>query len=78
MNNSEPEKRTASYKSYIYYTGLGFQMIGVIGLFTFIGYLIDSKRGSEAGLATALFALMGVIVSLIYTIRSIMREKKYD
>jgi len=61
--------------TYIYYSGLGFQMIATIGLFSYIGYRIDQSKSGEAGLYTALFALGGVFVSLISTIRSVMKKR---
>jgi len=61
--------------TYIYYSGLGFQMIATIGVFAYIGYRIDQSKSGEAGLYTALFALGGVFVSLISTIRSVMKNR---
>jgi len=61
--------------SYIYYTGLGFQMIATIGIFAFIGYKIDMAKGKEPGMYTAILSLVGVFVSLIGTIRSVMNKR---
>ncbi|GAA4797508.1 hypothetical protein GCM10023231_27590 [Olivibacter ginsenosidimutans] len=60
--------------AYIYYTGLGFQMIATIGVFAYIGYRIDRSKSGEAGLFTAIFALIGVFISLISTIRSVTKR----
>jgi len=74
---SEKEKSNLKKESnvYIYYTGLGFQMIATIGVFAFIGYKFDTNKGKEPGLYTAIFSLIGVCVSLIGTIRSVTKRK---
>lgn len=61
--------------SYAYYSGLGFQMIAVIGVFTFIGYKIDENRSSGSPLYTAFFSLAGVFASLYLVIRSVKKNK---
>lgn len=75
MNNNNVNNNA---RSYAYYTGLGFQMIAVIGLFAFIGYKIDQSKSGQAGLFTALFALLGVVLSLVSTVRSVMKKNKLD
>lgn len=64
------------YSRYLYYSGLGFQMIATIGLCTFIGYKIDAGRSAEKPLFTALFGLIGVGISLYTTIHALMRKNK--
>ncbi|WP_036600876.1 AtpZ/AtpI family protein [Olivibacter sitiensis] len=61
-------------KNYAYYTGVGFQMIAVIGILTFIGYKIDTSRSGEVGVFTIVFSLLGVVLSLVSTIRSIIKK----
>lgn len=62
-------------KAYVYYTGLGFQMIATIGVFAFIGYKIDMAKKGDVGIYTGLFSLVGVCVSLYSTIRSVLNKK---
>lgn len=75
----DPEKEKSSIKEqtnvYLYYTGLGFQMIATIGLFAFIGYKLDISKGKDPGIYTAIFSLVGVFISLIGTIRSVMKRR---
>ncbi|HWV70820.1 MAG TPA: AtpZ/AtpI family protein [Pseudosphingobacterium sp.] len=61
--------------AYIYYTGLGFQMIATICVFAFIGYKIDMAKKGEVGLYTAILSLLGVCVSLVGTIWSVIKKK---
>ncbi|WP_134088348.1 AtpZ/AtpI family protein [Olivibacter sp. XZL3] len=62
-------------KAYVYYTGLGFQMIATIGVFAFIGYKVDMAKAGEVGIYTGLLSLLGVCISLYYTIRSVLKRK---
>lgn len=60
---------------YAYYSGLGFQMIAIIGVFTFIGYKIDEWQGNEKPIFTAILSLIGVCSSLYTVIRSVNKKK---
>ena len=68
-DNFQEEKQAA--KNYARYTGIGFQMIAVIGLFTFIGYKIDQSRESSQPIFTAVLSLIGVCVALYQVVRSL-------
>lgn len=59
---------------YAYFTGVGFQMLAIIGLFTYIGHRIDQSRGAETPLWTALFAVVGVCISIYTVIRAVTRK----
>lgn len=60
---------------YAYFSGIGFQMIAVIGVFTYIGYRIDGYRESDTLLWTAILALLGVCLSIYTTIRMVTRKR---
>lgn len=79
MAITDPEKEKSDVKrqtnAYLYYTGLGFQMIATIGIFAFIGYKLDTSKDKEPGLYTAIFSLIGVLVSLVGTIRSVTKRR---
>ncbi|QNL50033.1 AtpZ/AtpI family protein [Olivibacter sp. SDN3] len=75
LNNNRPSKKQG-YNNYVYYTGLGFQMIATIGLFAFIGYKIDVNKAGEVGLYTAILSLIGVCVSLVGTIYAVTKKNK--
>lgn len=69
------EKSNKSLKAYARYAGIGFQMVAVIGLFTFIGYKLDQTRNAKLPLMTALFSLAGVGVALYQVIKSVTKNK---
>lgn len=79
MAKQDFEKESAPLKkernAYVYYTGLGFQMIATIGIFAFIGYKIDLAKKGEVGIYTAILSLIGVCVSLVGTIWSVIKKK---
>jgi len=61
--------------SYIKYSALAFQMIGIIGVCTFIGYKIDESQENKIPLITGIASLIGVIIAL-YTIFRDLTNKK--
>lgn len=56
------------------YTGVAFQMLAIIGIMTFIGYQIDENRESKQQIFTAIFGLIGVVISLIQVVRSLTKN----
>ncbi len=76
MKQAHPDKPSdiREAKSYAYYSGLGFQMIATIGICCFIGYRIDQSKSGEVGIYTAICSLIGVCISLYYTIRSVLNR----
>ena len=63
--NEKPEN------NYIKFTGMGFQMIATIGLFTYAGYKIDESAHHTTKWVTAVLSLVGVFVSLYLVIRAV-------
>ena len=66
-NNSEDKPAN----SYLKFTGLGFQMIAIIGVFTFIGYKIDESFNHSTKWITAILSLFGVFASLYIVFKSL-------
>jgi F0F1-type ATP synthase assembly protein I len=69
-NNPDPDSPQGP-NNYIKFTGLGFQMIAIICLFTFIGYKIDKATHHTTQWVTAVLALVGVFIALYTVIRSV-------
>ena len=67
--SSPPEKQALN--QYLKYSSLAFQMIGIIGIFTFIGYKIDEAYNNKTQIITGIASLLGVIVSLYLVLRSL-------
>ena len=60
---------------YAYFSGIGFQMLAIIGIFTYIGYRIDKSREADTLLWTAILALAGVCISMYTVIRAVTRKR---
>jgi hypothetical protein len=59
--------------SYAKYTGLAFQMIIIIGVFTFAGYKIDESTRHATKWVTAVLSLAGGVICLFLVIRSVKK-----
>ena len=68
MPENERDNTTNNYAKFI---GIAFQMIAIIGLFTFAGYKIDAAANHATKWVTAAMSLAGVFASLYIIIRSI-------
>jgi len=70
MAKDKQDNDESPANSYLKYSGMGFQMITVIGLFTWAGYEIDKSAHHSTKWVTALLSLTGVFISLYLVIRS--------
>lgn len=68
--NDKPDAGKA-INAYAKYSAMGFQMIAIIGVFTFVGYKIDESANHPTKWVTALLSLVGVFISLYIVIKSI-------
>lgn len=75
MTEPKENKQINEASNFIKYSGIAFQMMATIGIMTFIGYQIDENRGSKQQIFTAIFALTGVVISLVQIVRSLNKNK---
>jgi len=68
MSDEQKEKRSNNFAQY---SGLGFQMLAIIGVFAFAGYKIDAYRNSSKPIFTALLGVAGVVISLYQVIKQL-------
>jgi hypothetical protein len=66
--NNNPDK---GFNNYAKFTGIAFQMIAVIGIFTYAGYKIDEAAHHTTKWFTAILSLTGVLVSIYIIIKSL-------
>ena len=76
MTNPEKDNPGKQANNFAKYTGIAFQMLATIGLFTFIGYKIDENQVQNKSIYAALVGFLGVIVSLYVVVRSLTRNGK--
>lgn len=66
--NTKPKTKV---QNYIKYSGMVFQMIGIIGLFTFGGYKLDNYYQLQTPIFTSILSVTGVLISLYTIIKSL-------
>ena len=76
MENPKKTSRSSSLGKYAYYSGAGFQMLAIIGIFAYAGHRIDESRQSEKPIFTAVLALVGVCISIYTVVRMVTRRKR--
>nr|WP_319572683.1 AtpZ/AtpI family protein [uncultured Draconibacterium sp.] len=74
MQKKKPYKTKAN--SFIRYSSLGFEMMAIIGGFTFLGYKIDQWMDNEFKGFTLALVLFGVIASITYGVRNLLKLDK--
>jgi len=74
MAEKEPKNEPISSNgpnTYMRFTGLAFQMIAIIGSFTYLGFRIDDANNHQVKWATACMSLTGVFISLYVVFKSL-------
>ncbi len=74
MADSEKDDTGKQANNFAKYTGIAFQMLATISLFTFIGYKIDEDQGQNKFTYAALLGFLGVIASLYMVVRSLTKK----
>ncbi len=70
------EKWEQSTNNYLKYSGLAFQMIGIIGIFTFGGLWLDKKLSWKFPIFTILLTITGVALSIYSGLKDFIKTKK--
>lgn len=69
----EPEKKQ-SYNDFVKYSGLAFQMIGIILLFTWGGIKLDKYFETEFPVFTVVFVILSIFVAIYQAVRNFLRK----
>ena len=72
MNPQNPNRK--KFDNFIRYSGLGFEMMAIIAIFTFLGYKIDQWMGNEFKGFTFGLMIFSVIIATIYGIRNLLKK----
>ena len=72
--NKPDDNDVKGVNSYVKFTAMGFQMIVIIGGFTYAGYKIDESAHHQTKWVTAMLSLIGVFISLYLVIVSLRRN----
>lgn len=57
------------------YSNIAFEMLGVIALFTFIGYQLDKWVGTNKPWFTVVCSIVSVGISVYYAIKNFIKPK---
>jgi F0F1-type ATP synthase assembly protein I len=66
-------KNKNKFDSFIRYSSLAFEMMGMIGIGTFLGYKIDQAMDNNFKWFTLFLMVFSVIGTVIYTIRKLLK-----
>lgn len=61
-------------KDYAFYSGLGFQMLGIILIFAGLGHYLDQKFSLPKNLFVIIFSLLGIGLAMFFIIYQINKK----
>lgn len=70
---TDPKKNP---KSFLQYSSLGFQIIGFMAIFGYLGYRLDGYLALHTPFMTLFGLLFGVIGAMIYLIRNLTKNNE--
>lgn len=73
MKQQKQNKREG-FSTFIRYSSLGFEMMAIIGLGTFLGFKIDQWMENEFKAFTFGLMILSVIVSVLFGIRNLLKK----
>lgn len=65
----------SGFDNFIRYSSLGFEMMAIIGLFTFVGYKIDQWMENDFMGFTFGLMILSVILAIVYGTRRLLKKK---
>lgn len=71
LNKNSPKNR---FDTFIRYSSLGFEMMAIIGIFTFAGYKTDEWLNNEFMGFTLIFMVLSVILAVLYGVRGLLKK----
>jgi hypothetical protein len=71
LNKKDPKTR---FDSFIRYSSLGFEMMAIIGIFTFAGYKTDEWLHNDFKGFTLGFMVVSVILAVLYGVRGLLKK----
>lgn len=74
MSGQDPYDKKSTGNSYARFSGMAFQMLATIALFTYGGYRIDLWRGTEIPVWTLILSLFSIAASLYLFIKKATQE----
>ena len=75
MNQQNNKKNKSKIDDFIRYSSLGFEMMAIIGVFTFGGFKIDQWMKNQFKGFTLGLMILSVIIAVIYATRNLLKGK---
>jgi len=75
MNPRRQNKKQKKFDNFIRYSSLGFEMMAIIGGFTFLGFKIDQWLENDFKGFTFGLAIFSVIAAIAYGTRNLLKKK---
>lgn len=75
-NKTSTQKPEKQLNNYAIYSGLIFQMMGMIGIGVFLGDKLDEKYPNKHQLFTVMLSLLSVLLSVFYVVKRIIALSK--
>ena len=74
-NPKQDKPKTSGLKSFVRYSGMGFQMLAIILIFYWAGSKLDARSANEKPVYTALLTLLGVFAGLYLVLKDFIFRK---
>jgi Putative F0F1-ATPase subunit Ca2+/Mg2+ transporter len=72
--NPTPDKPQKRYSTFVQYSGIGFQMLGTIGLGVWAGMKLDAWQGHQTPIWTIALSLTAIFASLYLFIKQLPKD----
>ncbi|MCK5400600.1 MAG: AtpZ/AtpI family protein [Flavobacteriaceae bacterium] len=77
-NKSQEQKPKERLNTYARFSGIGFQMIAIIGLGVFLGIKLDEKYPNKYSLFAIICSLTSIGIALYFVIKQVTRFSNKD
>jgi len=75
MTQQNKKEYKNKFDDFIRYSSLGFEMMAIIGVFTFGGYKIDQWMKNEFKGFTLGLMIFSVVIAIVYGTRNLLKKK---
>ena len=69
------KNQKSTIDNFIRYSSLGFEMMAIIGIFTFAGYKIDQWMQNDFKGFTLGLMIFSVIIAIVHATRNMLKKK---
>ena len=74
MSSYQKRNKRKGFDTFVRYSSLGFEMMAIIGLGTFLGFKIDQWMDNDFKGFTFGLMIFSVVVALVYGTRNLLKK----